>query len=281
MNMVRGRFKGTAWFYARYRPWYPDVLFNYMKDSFHLNGSENLLDLGCGPGHLAIPIAKYVKQVIGVDPEPEMLIEAERLADYNKVKNIKWVRGSSNELDRLLFSDKFKLTTMGRSFHWMDREHTLSSLFNKTLHGGGITIIQENHDETRKRKWQKAINLVTERWLGERKEKEQKYPVEKFSIYNIKDNDNNNANKNKKHHDKFVAASNFSDMKIWKYNYQRTWNIRSIMGLLYSKSSSSIYVLGNKRKLFQDDIIKTLSEIQPSGEFIEDVSLEAILAWKQ
>jgi hypothetical protein len=59
MNMVLGRFKSTAWFYVRYRPGYPDVLFNYMKASFHLNGSEKLSDLGCGRGHLAIPIASY------------------------------------------------------------------------------------------------------------------------------------------------------------------------------------------------------------------------------
>ena len=32
-----------------------------------------VLDLGCGPGTLAIPFAKAGMRVTGVDPEPEML----------------------------------------------------------------------------------------------------------------------------------------------------------------------------------------------------------------
>ena len=38
--------------------------------------TARLLDIGTGPGFLAIDFAPYVKEVVGIDPEPAMLDEA-------------------------------------------------------------------------------------------------------------------------------------------------------------------------------------------------------------
>ncbi|MEU2257044.1 hypothetical protein [Nocardia xishanensis] len=45
-----GPFTGTAWHYARYRPSYPDVFIDDVIQSFGLDGTGCLLDLGCGTG---------------------------------------------------------------------------------------------------------------------------------------------------------------------------------------------------------------------------------------
>jgi tRNA/tmRNA/rRNA uracil-C5-methylase (TrmA/RlmC/RlmD family) len=47
-----------------------------------------LLDLGCGTGQLALPLAKYFEEVIGMDPEPEMIVEAEAAAKCLSIKNV-------------------------------------------------------------------------------------------------------------------------------------------------------------------------------------------------
>jgi trans-aconitate methyltransferase len=66
-------FAGTAWHYARYRPGYPQPFLNDLVERFHLDGTQRLLDLGCGTGQLTIPLAVHVAEAVGMDPEPEML----------------------------------------------------------------------------------------------------------------------------------------------------------------------------------------------------------------
>ncbi|WP_353615266.1 MULTISPECIES: class I SAM-dependent methyltransferase [unclassified Mycobacterium] len=45
-----------------------------------LDGAGRLLDLGCGTGQLALPLAGHVTEAVGVDPEADMLTEATRQA---------------------------------------------------------------------------------------------------------------------------------------------------------------------------------------------------------
>lgn len=54
-----------------------------------LNGDEVILDIGCGPGTLAVPLAKRVKQVIAIDFSRKMLDELEEYAAREGVANIK------------------------------------------------------------------------------------------------------------------------------------------------------------------------------------------------
>jgi cyclopropane fatty-acyl-phospholipid synthase-like methyltransferase len=48
-----------------------------------------VLDIGCGPGTLAIPMAKLVKQVIAIDFSKQMLDELEEYAKKEGITNIK------------------------------------------------------------------------------------------------------------------------------------------------------------------------------------------------
>ena len=61
-------FSGTAHYYARYRPGYPEHFFRHILSRFSLGATARVLDLGCGTGQLAIPLAPPVAEVIGIDP---------------------------------------------------------------------------------------------------------------------------------------------------------------------------------------------------------------------
>ena len=50
-------YQGTAWYYSRFRPPYPDALVKVLRDTFGLDGAGRLLDLGCGPGPVALRVA--------------------------------------------------------------------------------------------------------------------------------------------------------------------------------------------------------------------------------
>jgi ubiquinone/menaquinone biosynthesis C-methylase UbiE len=53
-------FTGTAWFYARYRPDYPDEVIDLLRERFRLSETSRVLDLGCGTGQIALKVAPYV-----------------------------------------------------------------------------------------------------------------------------------------------------------------------------------------------------------------------------
>jgi ubiquinone/menaquinone biosynthesis C-methylase UbiE len=59
-------FEGTARYYAKYRPSYPQQLFNDIVNNLHLNGTGKLLDLGCGTGGLAISLAPYFGKILAL-----------------------------------------------------------------------------------------------------------------------------------------------------------------------------------------------------------------------
>ncbi|HLI79283.1 MAG TPA: class I SAM-dependent methyltransferase, partial [Candidatus Binataceae bacterium] len=109
-------YKGTAWYYSRFRPRYPETLLTLLRDTFSLDGRGRLLDLGCGPGTVALRIAHLFEHVIAMDPEPDMLTEARAQTERAGVSNIEWRRGSSEDLSPAL--GNFRLVTMGNSFHW-------------------------------------------------------------------------------------------------------------------------------------------------------------------
>lgn len=66
---------------------YVDDFISRMK----LAGDEVVLDIGCGPGTLAVPLAKRVKEVIAIDFSAQMLSELETYAAREGVTNIKTV----------------------------------------------------------------------------------------------------------------------------------------------------------------------------------------------
>ncbi|MEV4009150.1 class I SAM-dependent methyltransferase [Nonomuraea angiospora] len=108
---------------------------------FGLDGSGRLLDLGCGTGQLTIPLAGHVAEAVGVDSEPDMLAEAARQALEGEVGNVTWVRGGSADLPGGL--GRFRLVTMRRSFHWIDRERVLAALAGMVEDGGGVVIAND------------------------------------------------------------------------------------------------------------------------------------------
>jgi ubiquinone/menaquinone biosynthesis C-methylase UbiE len=266
-------FVGTACYYSRYRPQYPDEAISLLRRKFKLDKSSRVLDLGCGPGHLTLKLASRVARVIAVDPQAEMLAEGRRLARQQGLDNIDWTLGSSGDLPRL--RDRIgaiNITVMGRSFHWMDRRRTLRDLYKMTKPGGGVAILADSHftvadshfafhEET---PWRHIVRETTRKWLGEER----------------KAGTNGIYAHPKKHHPEIVANSEFTGTEVVHLEYQRTWTVDEIIGYLYSTSHTSVPVLGEKKEPFEADLRRRLLECEPSGTFTEKVVVQIIMAWK-
>ena len=113
----------------------------FFASDFRLDGTGRLLDLGCGPGPVAIALAHLFDEVVAMDPDDAMRAEGERIARERGISNIEWRFGGSKDLSPAL--GQFRLVTMGNSFHWMDRARTLDALYDLVTDGGGIAVVGE------------------------------------------------------------------------------------------------------------------------------------------
>ncbi|PWG73286.1 class I SAM-dependent methyltransferase, partial [Enterococcus hirae] len=66
-------FTGTERYYAEHRPDYGEATVDYLRERFALESDARLLDLGCGAGQLAVPLARHAGEVVAMDPNEEML----------------------------------------------------------------------------------------------------------------------------------------------------------------------------------------------------------------
>jgi SAM-dependent methyltransferase len=119
-------YEGSAPYYARGRLPYPPEMAAALRDELALDGTGRLIDLGCGPGSIALLLAPLFAEVVGVDPDAGMIVEAETEAARQGVGNAHWVEMPAEALPDDLGS--FRVATLAQSFHWMDRKKVASAV---------------------------------------------------------------------------------------------------------------------------------------------------------
>ncbi|MDR3078484.1 MAG: class I SAM-dependent methyltransferase [Rickettsiales bacterium] len=243
-------FEGTAPYYARFRPGYPKDLFNYLLEYFAVGVSDSVLDLGCGTGQIALEMAPEVGRVLAVDPQPGMLEEGKKLAGERGLTNIEWLLGQDRDVPALARS-KVRLTTIGRAFHWMDREQLLEDLYPLTREGGGVAIVGDSKFGGKDREWETARNGVIEKYLGS----ERRAGIGGTYSHPTK------------LHEEVLRESKFRDIRLKSFSFSRTWTLDQVLGYCYSTSFCSLALLGDRRELFEEDLRRELLKLEPTGLF--------------
>jgi len=132
---------GSAPYYVRGRPPYAPGLADALRRILVLDGRGRLLDVGCGPGVVTLPLAHLFAEAVGLDPDPGMLVEGARRATDAGVENITWVRARAEELPAGL--GRFRVATFAQSFHWMDRDRVAGIVFEMLEPGGTLVHISD------------------------------------------------------------------------------------------------------------------------------------------
>jgi SAM-dependent methyltransferase len=157
-------YAGSAAFYAVGRVPYPPELVEALTDVLALDRTGTLLDVGCGPGSLTLPLAPRVESAVGIDADPDMLAEAARLADLRGIHNITWRRLRAEQLPAGL--PPVRLITLAQSFHWMDRPRVAGILHDMLEPGGALvhvsaeTYAGADHEEPGAPPWSGIERLV-------------------------------------------------------------------------------------------------------------------------
>ncbi len=132
-----GRFATTVALYEELRTPYPPSFFREVAQRLALGKLHALIDLGTGPGLLALGFAPYVGRIVGVDPEPAMLVAAEKAAERAS-QAFTLIQGKAEDLPDDF--GRFDVVTIGRALHWMDREATLARLECMVAPAGVILV---------------------------------------------------------------------------------------------------------------------------------------------
>src|SRR5881394_3557883 len=168
-------FKGSAAYYTRGRLPYPGSLPETFAAAaaVDLSGEPRLIDVGCGPGTVALMLAPLFHEAVGVDPDGDMVAEAARLAGAAGVTNARWVQLRAEELPAGLGS--FRYATFAQSFHWMDRDRVARVVYEMLEPGGAFVHLgtgdwgeraSEDGDRLRPPPPEDQIRKLCQQYLG-------------------------------------------------------------------------------------------------------------------
>jgi SAM-dependent methyltransferase len=127
-------YRGAAAYYGAGRLHYPPAVADTLTETFGLDGTQRVLDVGCGPGSLTLLRAPRVAFAVGVDADPGMIEAAAEAADRAGVTNVEWRLMRAEELPADLGS--FALVTFAQSFHWFEQAEVASALRGMLEPGG-------------------------------------------------------------------------------------------------------------------------------------------------
>jgi trans-aconitate methyltransferase len=158
------RFRSAAAHYLQGRSDYAPALIQNVATLCGLDGAGRLLDLGCGPGQLAMAFRPYFASALGMDPEPEMLALAAARSESAGL-DIAFRHGAAHDLTPDM--GPFRLVTIGRAFHWMDRPVTARTLDGLIEPGGALVLLQVNALDVPDNAWRTEYQAVLDAALGD------------------------------------------------------------------------------------------------------------------
>lgn len=264
-------FSGTAAFYRRGRLPYAPGLEDLLAWVLDLDGRGRLLDLGCGPGTVALRLAGLFDEVVGVDPDPGMLAEAARgAADLEVADKVRWVRARAEELPAGL--GDFTVVTLAQSFHWMDRERVAATVRGMLRPGGALVHVSDLKGETRAVDGlpnppvpRAAIDGLVRGCLG---------PVRRAGRGLL-------PRGTPSCEDAVLAGAGFAG----PYHHVvpggqamvRTWD--DVVAEVFSMSFSAPHLFGDRLAGFEADLRRLLRDASPSGRFSERQPGTEVFVW--
>ncbi|MFD5030447.1 class I SAM-dependent methyltransferase [Streptomyces sp. NPDC058405] len=266
-------FLGSARYYRRgrlpYAPGLPDVL----AEALPLDGRGRLLDVGCGPGTLALSLTHLFGDIVGVDADTGMIAEAERRATEAGVSGrTRWVRARAEDLPADL--GMFTVATFGQSFHWMDRDAVAATVKGMLGPGGAFVHISDLQTETLSVEGlpypavpYAAIKELTERYLG---------PVRRAGRGVLLHGTPGGEAA-------VLTRAGFIGFErhVVPGGQALERSCADVVAWVFSTSFSAPHLFGGRRDDFEADLGRLLREVSPAGRFSERQPSTEVFVWRK
>jgi len=265
---------GSAPYYMRGRPPYAPGLADALRRILALEEQGRLLDVGCGPGVVTLPLAHLFTEAVGLDPDQGMLAEGARRAAEAGVGNITWVRARAEELPAGL--GWFRVVTFAQSFHWMDRERVAAIVLEMLEPGGALVHISDFKGDTARDRSDElphalppyeAIRELIRRYLG---------PVPRAGQgllrYGSPDGEAI-----------VLRNAGFRDPEylLLPTGGVQVRDVDDIVAWVYSLSGSAPHLFRDRLKEFEADLRHLLHQAAPSGLFAEQPPDTEVFIWRR
>ena len=123
--------------YGTFRAGFPESIFDRLAEFDVGLPGQAIIDLGTGTGTLARGFALRGCNVIGVDPDPRMIDQAQKLDRQNKVR-IRYVEAKAESTG--IDAEAADVVTAGQCWHWFDRPQAVREVIRLLKPGGKLVV---------------------------------------------------------------------------------------------------------------------------------------------
>jgi ubiquinone/menaquinone biosynthesis C-methylase UbiE len=244
--------------YYRFRAPYAPAAIDYITDALALDRNSHALDLGCGPGTLAIPMSRRVGHIVAIDPCRAMIDEGRIRAAEAGCQNIDWRCLTAEDFSRAA-DGKFTVAMIGQAFHWMDRDVVLKELSRLLEPDRGALVLVNPGKRRPQESWEPTANEAIARYLGKPQRHAGMHPEAK-------------------HEPALLRSECFAEFTAREFPARVERDIRAIIGYIYSLSTSPRSAFGARASDFEQELTEALLLLNPAGIFHECVETEVVLA---
>jgi SAM-dependent methyltransferase len=137
------RFSDRVENYIKYRPHYPQAMWEFFRDALHMQAGNVVADVGSGTGILTEPLIQAGQQVYAIEPNREMREAAERLLQHQA--GFISIDGTAEQTT--LPENSVDMIVAAQAFHWFDRARTKVE-FRRIIRPDGIVALIWNDRRT-------------------------------------------------------------------------------------------------------------------------------------
>ena len=265
VRFAAGLFRGTAEYYDRYRPPYPDAMVGDLARRAHVSGRGRLLDLACGTGQLTLPLRQRYADVWAVDQEPDMVEVVRVKAAAAGARNVRPIVASAETLHAV--PGHFELTVIGNAFHRLDRDVAARRIHGWLQPGGHLALCWTSTPWTGEARWQQALAATLDKWkaaLGAGHRIPAGWDVAR----------------QRRPDSRVLSDAGFQLAGSRQFAIEHRWTMAELAGFIRSTSFLPAAVLGDQGDAFDADLAATLGPHSDAGAFTQTVRFFCELAQK-